>query len=77
MHFEEVADEYDAVRPPYPDALFAVLAVEGVIGPGVSALEIGAGSGLATGQLIRAGCQATHGRLAIVNQRGYDIRHDL
>jgi|1186.fasta_scaffold207459_2 SAM-dependent methyltransferase len=59
MHFEQMAEEYDSVRPPYPDALFAVLEAEGVIGPEVSVLEIGAGSGLATRQLVRAGCQVT------------------
>ncbi len=58
-HFEQIADEYDAARPPYPEALFGVLVAEGVIGPGVRVLEIGAGSGLATRELVRAGCRVT------------------
>lgn len=54
-----MADEYAAARPPYPDALFGVLAAEGVVGPRLDVLEIGAGSGLATGELVRTGCRVT------------------
>lgn len=58
-HFEQMADEYDEARPGYPPALFDVLEAEGVIGPGTTVLEIGAGSGLATRALVSAGSQVT------------------
>lgn len=52
--FDDVAAEYDAVRPTYPDELFADLAAV-VGGPGQPVLEIGCGSGQATRGLL--GCQ--------------------
>lgn len=55
MHFERMATDYAGSRPPYPPGLYEVLAREGVIGPGTRVLEIGAGSGLATRELVRAG----------------------
>ncbi len=54
-HFEQMADEYDAARPPYPEELFEVLRAEWVIGPGRAVLEVGAGSGLATRELVASG----------------------
>jgi SAM-dependent methyltransferase len=59
MHFERMAEEYAAARPPYPRAVFAALAGLGVIGPGVRVLEIGAGAGLATRDLVAAGSLVT------------------
>ncbi len=56
MHFERLADRYGAARPPYPSALFDRLAAEGVIGAGRRVLEVGAGSGEATGELVARGC---------------------
>lgn len=56
MHFERMAGEYATARPPYPAALYRALADAGVIGKGRQVLEIGAGAGLATVELIRAGC---------------------
>src|SRR5262245_47475331 len=51
--FGEVADVYDRVRPPYPDALFDdVLAYLGADG---RALEVGAGTGRATEVFARRG----------------------
>jgi len=55
MHFERMAAEYATARPPYPRAVFEALAERGVIGPGVRVLEVGAGSGLATADLVAAG----------------------
>lgn len=55
MHFESIASDYAAARPPYPPALFECLLTEGVIGPGRWVLEVGAGSGLATGPLVATG----------------------
>jgi SAM-dependent methyltransferase len=57
MHFERMAAEYATARPPYPSGLYDTLAADGVIGPGTRVLEIGAGSGLATGELVRAGSE--------------------
>jgi SAM-dependent methyltransferase len=55
MHFERIAAQYDGARPPYPSGLYDLLADQGVIGPGTRVLEVGAGSGLATRELVRAG----------------------
>lgn len=46
---------YDAVRPPYPEAVFAVLREQGALFSGATTLEIGAGNGLATGRLLALG----------------------
>ncbi|WP_292869286.1 class I SAM-dependent methyltransferase [Microbacterium sp.] len=55
MHFERMAAAYAAARPPYPDVVFETLEAEGVIGPDIRVLEIGAGSGLATRELVARG----------------------
>jgi SAM-dependent methyltransferase len=57
MHFERMAAEYAGARPPYPPGLYDVLAAQGVVGPGIRVLEVGAGSGLATRELVSAGCE--------------------
>lgn len=54
-HFERMAADYRAARPPYPAELFATLEGEGVIGPGLEVLEVGAGSGLATREFVASG----------------------
>jgi SAM-dependent methyltransferase len=54
-HFNQMATEYAHARPPYPDVLFDSLETAGVIGTGLSVLEIGAGAGLATKELARRG----------------------
>jgi SAM-dependent methyltransferase len=59
MHFERMAAEYATARPPHPRAVFQEPSRRGVIGPGRSVLEVGAGSGLATGELIAAGGHVT------------------
>jgi SAM-dependent methyltransferase len=59
MHFERMAAEYADARPPYPLGLYELLEGEGVIGPGTRVLEIGAGSGLATRDLVRCGSEVT------------------
>jgi trans-aconitate methyltransferase len=46
--FGEVAEQYDAARPSYPDALFATVIEYGGLRSGDAALEIGAGTGKAT-----------------------------
>jgi SAM-dependent methyltransferase len=57
MHFERMASEYAGARPPYPPGLYEVLRAEGVIGPATRVLEVGAGSGLATRELVRSGSE--------------------
>lgn len=59
MHFESMAAEYESARPPYPAALYDLLAVEGVTGPGKRLLEVGAGTGLATAELVGSGSIVT------------------
>ena len=46
--FGEVADQYDAARPSYPDELFDTVIEFGGLHAGDAALEIGAGTGKAT-----------------------------
>lgn len=58
-HFETVAATYASARPPYPDALYAVLEQAGAIGAGRRVLEIGAGTGQATTALLERGCTVT------------------
>ena len=58
-HFEALADEYAAARPPYPSALWDAIRDLGVLQPGLRALDLGAGTGQATGPLLEAGLQVT------------------
>jgi cyclopropane fatty-acyl-phospholipid synthase-like methyltransferase len=53
--FGEVAEEYDAERPSYPDAVFDVIVEQGALRPGDAALEIGAGTGKATTGVVERG----------------------
>ena len=53
--FGEVAEQYDAARPSYPDALFATVMEYGGLRPGDNALEIGAGTGKATMGFVARG----------------------
>jgi SAM-dependent methyltransferase len=56
-HFERLAADYASARPPYPAVIFDVLSSEGVSGPGLRVLEVGAGAGLATRELVASGSQ--------------------
>ncbi|MGK2883005.1 MAG: class I SAM-dependent methyltransferase [Mycobacterium sp.] len=51
--FGAVASDYDAHRPRYPEALIAAL----VDRPGIQALDVGAGTGIAAVQLAEAGAE--------------------
>lgn len=78
MHFERMAAEYAEARPPYPHAVFEALSAAGAIGPGVEVLEIGAGAGLATVELVRAGARVTAVEpgaelAAVLRQRAPDV----
>lgn len=59
MHFEAHADIYGDARPPYPPALWDSLRGLGVLRSGLRALDIGAGTGQATGPLLAAGLSVT------------------
>lgn len=52
-----MAASYGSARPAYPVVLFETLVEHGVIGPGRRVLEIGAGSGEATVELVQRGCE--------------------
>ena len=56
--FDAVADGYDA-RPPYPEAIFTLLAERCGCGPGTRVLEIGPATGLATMPLLAMGTEIT------------------
>ena len=53
--FGEVAEEYDAARPSYPDELYATVIEYGGLRAGDAALEIGAGTGKATMAFVARG----------------------
>lgn len=55
MHFEKHAEAYDRGRPPYPAALWEWLREHGLLRAEARVLDLGAGTGLATGPLLTAG----------------------
>ncbi len=55
MSFDAAASTYRRGRPPYPEAVFDLLADRCGLRPGTRVLEVGAGTGLATGPLLAAG----------------------
>lgn len=59
LHFDSIAEVYERARPPYPDALWARLRELGALRSGSRALDLGAGTGQATGPLLRAGLDVT------------------
>ena len=59
MHFDDRADDYAAARPPYPPALWQRLRTLGLLRPGATALDLGAGTGQATEPLLEAGLRVT------------------
>lgn len=50
--FDDVAALYDATRPDYPRALFDDIAAYARLAPGDAVLEVGCGSGQATGDFV-------------------------
>ncbi|MBF6331143.1 class I SAM-dependent methyltransferase [Nocardia transvalensis] len=58
-HFDNHAEIYDRARPPYPTALWARLTDLGLLRQGTRVIELGAGTGLATGPMLRAGASVT------------------
>ncbi len=57
QEFDAAAVAYDRYRPRYPERLFDDIVKLGELKPGASAIEIGAGTGIATGPLIGRGLQ--------------------
>ncbi|MEJ3403436.1 class I SAM-dependent methyltransferase [Rathayibacter sp. YIM 133350] len=58
-HFDRHAELYDRARPPYPPSLWERLRQLGLLVPGTRALDLGAGTGQATGALLDAGLTVT------------------
>ena len=56
-HFEAHAETYERARPPYPAQLWARLAELGLLTSSARVLELGAGTGQATGPMIDAGAR--------------------
>ena len=57
--FDAFADAYRHGRPGYPDAVFAILAERCGLAPGARVLEIGPGTGQATGPILAVGAEVT------------------
>ena len=55
MHFEGLSAVYHQARPPYPAALWERLDELGALRAGARAVDLGAGTGHATGPLLAAG----------------------
>lgn len=59
MHFDGVAEQYASARPAYPAELWRDILATGLVAPGRRALDLGAGSGEATGMLLAHGMEVT------------------
>jgi SAM-dependent methyltransferase len=59
LHFNAHAEIYDRARPPYPAALWARLSDQGLLRRGTRVIELGAGTGQATGPMLRAGASVS------------------
>ena len=59
LRFDTVAERYHSVRPRYPDVLWNALFDSIALPPGARVLEIGAGTGVATAELVQRGCRVT------------------
>ena len=57
--FDAIAVDYDQYRPRYPERLFDDIVEMGELAEGAQALEIGAGTGIATAPLVDRGLSVT------------------
>jgi SAM-dependent methyltransferase len=76
--FGEIAHEYDAFRPSYPDALFDTIIDYGGLHAGGRALEIGAGTGKATVGFLERGfrvhaLEPSPEMAAVLRDKGVDV----
>lgn len=58
-HFDRVAETYHRARPAYPTEIFDELELRGALTPGCRILELGAGTGQATAELLARGAHVT------------------
>jgi SAM-dependent methyltransferase len=80
--FGEVADQYDAARPSYPDALFDTIVDFGALRAGDRALEVGAGTGKATTGFVARGLdvhalEPSPEMAAVLRAKGVDVEETL
>ena len=80
--FGEIAEQYDAARPGYPDALFDTVLEFGGLHTGDRALEIGAGTGKATAGFVARGLdvhalEPSPGMAAVLRSKGVDVEESL
>lgn len=54
--FDTIPEQFDQYRPRYSAELFAKLIASAQVGPGKSVLELGPGTGQATGPILETGC---------------------
>jgi SAM-dependent methyltransferase len=77
--FNANAANYHGGRPCYPDEIFETLIRVARLGPGCRVLEIGAGSGLATGPILATGARVVAvepgGDLAAILRATFDPDH--
>jgi len=88
MHFDDRPDFYRRSRPPYPPDLWQRVRATGLVGPGRLALDLGAGTGQATGPLLAEGMEvvavepggqlavtlaATHPNAQLLTSRAEDV----
>jgi SAM-dependent methyltransferase len=80
--FGEVAEQYDAFRPSYPEELFDTIVDHGDLHAGDRALEIGAGTGKATAGFLARGLdvhalEPSPGMAAVLRAKGVEVEETL
>jgi SAM-dependent methyltransferase len=80
--FGEVAEQYDAFRPSYPEELFDTIVEYGDLHAGDRALEIGAGTGKATAGFVARGLavhalEPSPGMAAVLRAKGVEVEETL
>lgn len=79
--FDDAAREYDEIRPEYVKALYRDLFAYCPLDKGSRALEIGAGTGRATGPVLDTGCSVTAlepgGNLAALAEARFSSRENF